>query len=107
MEARHLAATLEAELVVELSGVIETEDMLGLAGEVLHPQDHKSVLDVSGNWARTGPASSPRSSSSCASSETSWGIGDGERGGELGSRGIWVGVSGTTRKWWRLGFGKV
>ena len=36
----------EAELVAELSGIIEAEDVLGLAGEVLLRLDHKLVLDV-------------------------------------------------------------
>ena len=45
-EAHNLVAVREAQLAVELVGIVEAEDTLGLAGEVLLRRDHEPALGV-------------------------------------------------------------
>ena len=45
-EAHNLVAVREAQLAVELVGIVEAEDTLGLAGEVLLRPDHEPALGV-------------------------------------------------------------
>ena len=89
-----LVAVREAQLAVELVGVVEAEDTLGLAGEVLLRPDHEPALGVACEDALEVAMRSGSDWSGFVLALSFflrffwkfWGFGDEEGGGELGGR---------------------